>query len=107
MIRKRHDRNVRMSPTKRTWTDDEILTALEKDPRDIRATLGFMELYFALLQQSTRRIVDVSGKVDIAIQKGTARALLQLSERPQDVSLFHWVWTHVEERAKAIASFPL
>lgn len=96
-----------MSPPKRTWTDDEIVTALEKDPRDIRATLGFLELYLALLQQSTRRIVDASGKVDIAIQKGVANALLRLRERPQGVSLFHWVWTHVEERARAIASFPL
>ncbi|MEK7529888.1 MAG: hypothetical protein AAB570_03105, partial [Patescibacteria group bacterium] len=65
---RRGDRNSRMSPPQHTWTDEEILSALEANPQDIRATLGLLGQYLEPLKDDTRRIVGLSGKVDLAIQ---------------------------------------
>lgn len=96
-----------MSPPKIAWTDDEIVATLTQNPQDIHATLAFLALYLVRLKEMTAPIAGLSEKVDVAIQRGVASAFIALSERPKSVSLFQWVWTHVEEKAQAIASFSL
>ena len=93
-----------MSPVKKVWTDAELLEVLTKDPRNIYATLGFLDLYLARLKELASPIVDLSKKVDEAIKVGVARAFAALRNRPEDTSLFEWVWAHVEVQASRLAA---
>lgn len=89
------------------WTDDEIVATLTQNPRDTHATLAFLALYLEQLKDMTMPVAGLSGKVDTAIRRGVASAFIALPKRPKGVSLFQWVWTHVEEKARVVASFPL
>lgn len=89
------------------WTDEEIVATLTQNPRDIHATLAFLALYLEQLKDMTMPVVGLSEKVDTAIRRGVASAFIALPKRPEGVSLFQWVWAHVEDKALAITSFPL
>ena len=96
-----------MSPVKKVWTDTELVEVLLADPKNIYATIGFLDRYLARLKELANTIVDLSKKGDEAIKVGVARAFTALRNRPEQTSLFEWVWAHVEVQAARMASRPV